>query len=261
MFKGNGVLLRYMLTEMLLPPGINFLLLLAAAVLWRFNRRLAYGCVVFSVGSLLVLSLPAVKCFLYQGLEPYPALSTSLQSSSPEVSSSQAIVVLAGGIHKDEPEYGRSIAGGYSVRRLLYGAELHRATGLPILLSGGNPSLAERSEAEAMAELLRSWSIEPGWVESKSLNTWENALFSADYLKQAGVERVLLVTSAWHLPRAVYSFQRAGIEVVPAPTGFEGEFGNEPGDWVPSSYSLHLCARALREYLGMLAYRLGQAEP
>jgi len=163
--------------------------------------------------------------------------------------------------YKQQPEYGRSVAGGYSVDRLLYGAELQRATGLRILLSGGNPAQAERSEAEAMAELLRNLAIEPDWVESKSLNTWENAMFSAEYLKRDGVDKVLLVTSAWHLPRAVYCFRQAGIEVIPAPTGFEGDFDNEPGDWIPSSYSLYLSSRALREYLGLLAYRVGLARP
>lgn len=253
------MLLRYILTEAMLPPGVNLLLLLAAALLWRWSRRVSYGLVVLSLSSLLVLSIPAMKCFLYQGLEPYPALDAASLNSLP--SPPQAIVVLAGGIHKQQPEYGRSVAGGYSVDRLLYGAELQRATGLRILLSGGNPAQAERSEAEAMAELLRNLAIEPDWVESNSLNTWENAMFSAEYLKRDGVDKVLLVTSAWHLPRAVYCFRQAGIEVIPAPTGFEGDFDNEPGDWVPSSYSLYLSSRALREYLGMLAYRVGLARP
>ncbi|MAR93313.1 MAG: YdcF family protein [Pseudomonadota bacterium] len=250
---------RYILTELLLPPGLNFWLLLVALLLWQVRRGWAILLAVLALGGLLLLSLPVVKCRLFQGLEPYPVVDLGALDQQPQAPG--AIVVLGGGIHKAPPEYGRSVVAAYSLQRLMYGVELHRATGLPLLLSGGNPSQAERSEAEAMAEILRAWAIEPGWVETNSLTTWENASYSAAYLEHEGIDRILLVTSAWHLPRAVYSFQQAGTEVIPAPTGFQGRCEHAVGEWVPSAFSLYLNSRALREYLGLLAYHLGQGVP
>lgn len=251
--------MRYILTALILPPAINFILLLIALILWRNNRRLAVLFGGASILTLLLLSIPIVKCSLFKGLEPYPALDlATLQQPG---RNPQAIVVLGGGIYVKQPEYGASVPSDFTNRRLLYAAYLHEQTGLPLLLSGGTPGDAERSEAEAMAEILRRFSIEPGWIESNSRNTWENAEFSVEYLQHSGIDQVLLVTDAWHLPRAVYSFEEQGMDVIPAPTGFESRCGTGLFHWIPGSWSFFMSTYAIREYLGLLAYRWGQAEP
>ena len=251
--------MRYILTALILPPAMNFILLLIALILWRNNRKLAMVFGSVSLLALLALSIPAVKCFLFKGLEPYPALdAASLQQPGRNPG---AIVVLGGGIYVQQPEYGASVPSDLTNRRLLYAVYLHEQTGLPLLLSGGAPGAAERSEAEAMAEILRRFAIEPGWVESNSRNTWENALFSVEYLQRSGIDQVLLVSDAWHLPRAVYSFEQQGMDVIPAPTGFESRCGCSLYYWIPGSWSFFLSSFAIREYLGLLAYHWGQAEP
>lgn len=251
-------MLRYFLTEMMLPPAINILLLVAAAVLWRLRRRIAMGLLALGAGSLLLLAMPSVKVLLYQGLERYAPVD--LTASMTQESPPRAIVVLSGGLIKDAPEYGRSVAGSSSIKRILYAAELHHQSGLPVLLTGGVPGDAEMSEAEAMAHILARFNIWPRWLERASQNTWENAQFSARLLQQSNIQKVVLVTEAWHMPRAVYSFQRHGIDVIAASTGYR----SVPVDWsyglIPNAGTLAQSAEAVREYLGMVVYRLGQSE-
>jgi len=91
------------------------------------------------------------------------------------------------------------------------------------------------------------------WVEGGSANTRQNARFSAEMLKRDGVTRVLLVTHAWHVPRAMRSFERAGLAVSPAPTLFHRE-PLTPLDFLPKSYAgAHY---AMHEWLGLIWYRL-----
>lgn len=254
------MLLRSVLTGVILPPAINFLLLLLALILWRKSRRLAALTLAISLLSLLLLSLPVVRAVLFNGLEIHGPLSLD-QLSNPmatEQAAPGAIVILAGGTQKAQPEYGDAMPSGASVRRLLYGLFLQRANHLPILLSGGNPQQAERSDADAMAELMGHIAAAPRWVESTSRNTWENAEFSAKYLRESGIQRVYLVTDAWHMRRAVYCFKEHGIEVIPAPTGFEQRLEGNMTDWIPNAKAFYLSTIALRENLGMLAYLLGQ---
>ena len=105
------------------------------------------------------------------------------------------------------------------------------------------------------------------WLEDKSQNTYENALFSAQILKSRGITRVILVTSAQHMPRSVALFEKQGIQVIPAPADFtitvdswqqlsENNLAGQIIDLLPNTSNLGLTSNALKEYLGWLAYRL-----
>ncbi|PWG74936.1 hypothetical protein DF186_15320, partial [Enterococcus hirae] len=85
------------------------------------------------------------------------------------------------------------------------------------------------SEAMLGAEVLqRDFGVATRWLEERSRTTWENALFSAEMLRAAGVERVVLVTSAAHMPRSRWCFEQNGIEVIAAPVGFMGGHNARP---------------------------------
>jgi uncharacterized SAM-binding protein YcdF (DUF218 family) len=83
------------------------------------------------------------------------------------------------------------------------------------------------------------------WLESRSTTTAENARYSAELLRGSGIERVLLVTHAWHMPRAQASFQRHGIATTAAPTAF--------ACWPTDPL---VVALALHEWLGRAYYAL-----
>jgi uncharacterized SAM-binding protein YcdF (DUF218 family) len=146
------------------------------------------------------------------------------------------------------------------LERLRYGAFLQRETGLPVYVTGGSPPEEYPPIGQLMARVLeREYGITPSEVEDRSRTTWENAAFSAPMLQRDGVDRVLLVTSAWHMPRAVEAFERVGLRVTPAPTYFiHREAGGDTryGDWLPSAGAFAVSYFALHEYLGRAWYQV-----
>jgi len=120
-----------------------------------------------------------------------------------------------------------------------------------------------------MAEVLFLTGVprEDVWLQGRSQNTYEDALYCAELLSEKGVQRVLLVTSAMHMPRSVALFEKQGIEVVPAPTDFKVTeaiwadlTGGTPQEiiisFIPNVSNLSLTSAALKEYLGFWVYRL-----
>ena len=130
-----------------------------------------------------------------------------------------------------------------------------------MLLSGGHQPRDEyvAPEVEAMAEVLRVLGVPAGAMrqEGRSRNTFENALLSLALVREVGARRVLLVTSALHMPRALAVFQAvfagSGVTVVPAATDAEA-LGDEPElrtAWLPDARSLEWSSRSVKEYLGL----------
>ncbi len=243
-----------LLSTLLLPPAINLVLL---AIAWPFRRRLprlAAGCVFIALGSLYVLSTPMGAYGLSRGLQHSPTLASGLGQEGVG-----AIVVLGGGRYRNAPEYGEDTVSKRALVRLRYGARLHRQSGLPLLVSGGNVYEQRLPEAELMARVLvEDFGVPVRWRESGSRNTWENAQLSAPLLLAAGINRVLLVTHASHTPRSLDAFRRNGIDAIAAPTGFFSRPSSSRGvlNWVPRAGALHASSSALHEYLGLLWYQL-----
>nr|WP_298409939.1 YdcF family protein [uncultured Halomonas sp.] len=237
---------------LLLPPLVNVLLTLAGLLLWKGHRVLGASLVVLGLASLLALSLPWVSYCLRKGLEPYePPSQTLLEQAG-------AIVILGGGRDYGSPEFGWGDAPNNATwRRLSYGAWLARKTNLPILVSGGRVNDETLAEATLMARALgQTFGREARWIEERSRTTAENAEFSAAILEQEGIARVLLVSQAWHLPRAVPEFERAGLEVIPAPTEFASRPPPKLIAWIPRAYHLRQSTQALHEWLGRIFYRM-----
>ncbi len=235
-----------LLVILLLPPA-NGLLLLCIAGLYR-RRRWAFGLAAFATALLVLQSLPLAAGALMASLEARagPVIENA--------DGAQAIVVLGSGLELDQPEYGGDTAGERTLLRLRYGAVLARRFGLPVLVTGGRPQDATRTEAAVMAEILdREFAVKARWQEGESRNTAENASRSAAILRAAGIRRVVLVTQAFHMPRAVRLFRAAGLEVIPAPTQFKSAARSPLGplDLLPQSKALRNSYFALHEWLGI----------
>ena len=96
------------------------------------------------------------------------------------------------------------------------------------------------------------------WLESDSLNTWQNATQSAAVLRAHGIGRILLVTEAFHIRRSVWCFEKQGLQVIAAPCeqAHRGLYGRGLFSIVPQSHNLFYSSRALEEWLGNLYYAL-----
>lgn len=229
-----------------LPPlNIVCLTLLGLALVrWRIGRLL------IGLGLVLLtfLSMPVLADRLLALLEPpFQPLSGK---------EAEAIVILGGGTYSDATEYGGDTVNAFTLERLRYGALLARRLEKPVLVTGGAP-LGGSSEGQIMRAVLENeFGVTPRWAEEQSLNTQENARYSARILLEAGVQRIYLVTHSWHLARAVPEFQQAGLTVVAAGTGYYRPGKVQAMDWLPQAKALLNSYYALHEGIGMVWYRI-----
>ena len=233
----------------LLPPACFVVALVWLG--WRLRRRSCrLAGVAWTVALLLyAASIAPVSDWLLHGLEyRVPPVS---------VTGADGIVVLGGGTTKDvpmPPGWSGQLAGAAG-QRLMVAFVLHRQTGLPVLVSGGEVFSEYGREAVIMRDILVSFGVAPAKIilEDRSLNTTENARFTAPILRERGWRRPLLVTSAFHMPRSVSEFRRAGISVAPYPAGFYASrrYHGTLLDVVPSGSALRGTSIALKEYLGL----------
>ena len=136
---------------------------------------------------------------------------------------------------------------------------LARLQRLQLVMRDGTQVRLEREalRLSALLESARALSQTTGvpvrWQEMQSLDTIQNAAMSAAILKEEGVRRIVLVTQAFHMPRAVRLFRAAGLEVIPAPTHFKAG-GLAPvtvTDFLPRASALHNSFYAQHEWLGI----------
>lgn len=227
------------------------MMLIGALMIGRFYKT-GKILVVGGFVLLIAVSLPVVSGNLLSLLEQTPPITPAqLQQQQ-----AQAIVILGGGRYANAPEYdGRDTVSSATMSRLRYGAYLHRQTGLPILVTGGHPFGRTQSEAELMRQVLvNEFRVPVKWVETASSNTWENARYSKLQLKRAGIERIALVTHAWHMPRSVMAFDEQDLEVIPAPTAYNTNARPMLSQFVPDADALEQSRKALHEFLGQLWY-------
>jgi uncharacterized SAM-binding protein YcdF (DUF218 family) len=215
---------------------------------WRGARRLVLGGIV----GLAVLGFSPVPKLLLRPLEerlPRP----------PDTRPVAGLVVL-GGISWARGEVTLSSTGTRILAGIRLAQEHPHST---VAFSGGNPTIGgseAETEARAAAMLLAAAGIARDRVvlENRSRNTWENALFTRDLVRPRAGQRWLLVTSAFHMPRAIGAFRAVGLELEPHPVDFRTERERRT-DLVPFGHAadgLALAGIAIREWVGLAVYYL-----
>ncbi len=205
----------YELTRYLMSPYVLCYLMLGYALVraWRRLRRdrpryLRFVFVSYFLS--LLIAIPAVSYWPVRWTEGiYPPLAGGLHEA-------QAIVVLGGGLAPADSIRGHSELSSSSTRRCLYAFELFRQAGpLPVYVTGAkpDPGKAGPGEAEAMRDFLLALGIPRGLLhlEDRSRTTHDNAVFTSELLRDAGVHKIVLVTEALHMGRSVGCFHREGI--------------------------------------------------
>lgn len=247
----SALLVTQLVSAALLPPLSLVIALATGLFFFRRRPRLAMSLILVSTCALYTLSTPWMGELLQSSLEIAPPVRPEALAAA------EAIVVLGGGRRLNSPEYGGDTLNSTSLERLRYAARLHRASGLPILVTGGKPDGGSRAEGRIMRQVLEEeYGIPPQWVEDRARTTWDNAHFSAPLLEQAGIQRIALVTHAWHLRRAAPLFEAQGLTVIPAGTQFSSARMSSVFDLLPTPAGLRSSAFALHEWLGILWYKL-----
>lgn len=202
----------------LLPPGIFIVALFALAwYAWkrRGERRIAA----------LLFALTFVFYLLCTSVVAERTLGWLEQAYLPPAEpAGDVIIMLGGGAMPDSPDVdGVGALCASPANRLLTAVRLQRKLGVPILLSGGQVYEDTGAEAKIARRILIDLGVpeEQILVETRSINTTQNARYSAEILRAQGLTQPILVTSAFHMKRAVLNFEKQGIDVVPYPADYQ----------------------------------------
>ena len=222
-----------------------------------FRRKLGLGLTTISLIVLLSCSLPVVSSNLTNTLQrDAPILPSELKQ---KIAGAEAVVLLAGGRQKLAEEYGGATPNSYSLIRARYAAWVVKKTHLPLIISGGLIPDEAKSEAELIRDMLqKEFNLkEECYIEEQSRTTYENAKFTAKLLKESNIQKVVLVTHAWHMPRAKAAFEYFDVQVIPAPTAFYGrDISYQISDFLPSATALNFSGLAFHELFGHWWYKL-----
>ena len=229
----------------LLPPGLNlFLALVGFFFLWHF-QRFGISLMVISFVSLWLLSTPMIAQYIIDKLQfKYPALQIE---KFPTHTTDSAIIVLGGG---------------ETFERLRYAVYLYKNTHMPAIMLGGELNELSSSHADLMLQELRENFKPPAhWRESPYNTTKDEGDFLVPILQKNGIHIAYLVTNAWHIPRAMYTFNSAfrdtNIKIIAAPMGYVTYQNDQKFlNYFPSIVGLKTSTVAIHEYIGILFYFL-----
>jgi len=216
------------------------------------HKRMSRLVLLAAAVLLLVCSLPVSSHLILASLENRPGGNLDSTPAAP------AIVVLGGGLAYANGRSGPVDIGPHS-DRLWMAFELYRAGKSPLILISGGSGTGGTPESLLAARVLRAWGVDPSAIltEEQSRDTHENAVFSQRILAAKGIDRIILVTTAVHMPRASATFRHTGLTVFPVPTDFIT--GGENQGWVlsllPNAGALADSGGAIKEWLGIAAYR------
>lgn len=255
------IILSKIIPPLVYPLGLACILIVASIWLYQKKRLQRW-----------ILILAFLLLYLAGNRWTAWGLSRSLEwryLPPAEMPHADVIVVLGGGTQS--ALYPRQIVEVNGAGdRILYAFWLYQqGYADQLLLTGGAIDWisSDDNPATDMAKLFTMLGIPEKslWLQPDSRNTYEDALYSAKILKEKGIYRIILVTSALHMPRSVGLFEKQGLEVIPAPADFVVTqkgwdnlvYNNLSGhlfNLLPSAENLSTTSRALKEYLGILVY-------
>lgn len=246
--------MKYILETLCFPPGLNITIAVIGLILLIRWRRVAAMLLLGDLILLYLLSLPSSAMVLMSALQPYPPLNPK------DLNKAQAIVVLGAGRDSNAPEYGGDTVSQFELVRLRYGVHLYRLSHLPLMLVGGKSDTEKGKTPESLLmkkTVEEDFNVPVMWTEERSRTTAENAANVAALLRQHNIHRIILVTHAWHMPRAMEAFQHNGVVAMPASTGY---IHNDKSDvtysWLPSARAMYEVSLACHEFVGLFWYRL-----
>ncbi len=246
-----GFALAKTVHTLLLPPAVLLLLMLSGALLLRRHRTAGRSLIALSCLLLYLLSLPFTADLLIRPLEAYAPPFRAGDARA------DAVVVLGSGVLDLSWVPATAAPSGTAMSRLVAGVLLAREMQLPLVLSGGSGEIAPSAvrEADAMAELAVRLGIPRERIRTEALsrNTRENA---AAVRALVGGDRVVLVTSAFHMRRATAFFDKEGFTVLPAPTAYRVEYRSSSlSNLLPRAGHLETSSLALAEHISTFWYR------
>ena len=250
--------MRELLSNIILPLPVFWILIIISFLFFRKKKgKIARICLWCGLFCLLVVSTPFIPKLLVQNLEnKYSTCELETLQQKTNIH----ILVLGGGQTNDSRLPANSQLSRGALARLTEGIRiLNHLDGSILVTSGYSGKREDIPQAEVLAQTAMLLGIGSGRIKKQTLpkNTWMEA---TEYKRIFGDSTTLvLVTSAIHMPRAIYLFQKAGLNPIPAPTDYLVKKGEKinPLFWMPKSGNIAKTEAAVHEYVGMAWYRLG----
>ena len=245
--------LQKIVASLVMPPGL-FILLILFLTIYLFKKsesKLIKLTAIFSLFLLLFLSTAFGVQLLLLPLENYA------EEISVEPFTRHPIVVLGGGLNYYSNDKARPSL--HSMQRLVKGYQLHRRLNTPLIYSGGVAIGQEKiSESDAAADFLETLGMEPEFyiAENQAQTTFENAAYLKSWLEENEVEKVYLVTSAYHILRSAAVFKAQNIDFLAVHSGFIYDHQFSWLDYLPNRGALTSNMSALHEWIGIAWYYL-----
>ena len=243
--------LKKIITPFLMPPGV-FIPLLILSCFYTFKKSKKVAIFNLIIATLIwAFSITPVSDLMLSGLEKGLRF--------PQDPLADCIVLLGGGIIDGVVDMtGTGIPTLEMQGRILTCVRAFRKFHIPIIISGGQPFKKRTPEYVIVRRFLLDLGVPDSMiiVEKRSKDTWENARYSALICKKKGFKKALLITSAYHMKRAIFCFKRAGMDIIPFPANFFTSPGKEYiwKDFLPHNFLNTY--RAIHEYLGIIFYKI-----
>jgi uncharacterized SAM-binding protein YcdF (DUF218 family) len=236
----------------LIPPNLFILLaMIGALIAWR-RKRFWLAVATAAIGLLYLTAMPVTAGLLIRWAEAIPF---DARSNKPPEVRPEAIVVLSADVLRSATPGVLDTVGGLTLERLAEAARQQRRLGLPILVSGGGAHGV--SLAMLMSRVLQEdFRVPVQWREERSQNTFENALYSAEILRNAGIHGALVIAHPWDMARALWSFRQVGYPVVASPVPEGGASPLSAAAFLPQVPALLKSYYAVHELIGLAWYRL-----
>jgi uncharacterized SAM-binding protein YcdF (DUF218 family) len=239
----------------LIPPNLFILLaMIGVLIAWR-RKPFGLAVATAAIALLYLAAMPVTAGLLIRWAEAIAFDEPTLPSGKPPEAIPGAIVVLSADARRSDVPGMPDTIGGLTLERLAEAARQQRRLGLPILVSGGGPPGASLAVLMSRA-LQEDFRVPVQWREERSRNTFENALYSAEILRGAGIRAALVIAHPWDMARALWSFRAAGYPVVPSPVPEGGPRPISAASFLPQVPGLLASYYALHELIGLAWYRV-----
>lgn len=248
--------MRFLISILILPLPVFWVLITSALIFYKKRKKASQIILTIALLWLLIVSTPFVPDALIKSLETqYSSISNEIFS---DLNDSVNILVLGSGHVDDERLPASSQLGESSLARLVEGIRIHHQLKHSTIITSGHIKTSEISNAKVQADAAISLGIDSAGMRMQEtpINTWEEAL---SYKQTFGHKtKMILVTSAAHMPRAMMLFKKAGLNPIAAPTDFLVKKGIKRSFyyWIPSTGNIEKMESAIHEYVGMIWYKL-----
>lgn len=243
-------IIKFLYSTFILPPGIFILILILICFKLFKNKNKLFKPLLILTIIFYACCTPLVTNLIIGSLEK--------QYSIPKSPKGDVIVMLGGGATLDTPNLDfKGHLSGTSANRLLTTIELYKKLNIPIIISGGKVFKSSGTESKIAKNILITIGVSKNmiFIDSKSINTTENAKYTKEILRKHNFKHPILITSAFHMPRAVKQFNKFNVKVLPFPTDYLTDIHEDfsINDLIPSGDGISKLSLAVKEFIGIAA--------